>query len=373
MKNVILRSVPEGFELHKYYYLLPDIVARFDREYRHLFVNRTIEAVTGRKREEFLGKTNAELGMPAELVNVWHGLLGNIVKSKTKLEADFEFPAQDGVRFYHMVGNPEFDAEGEVVSVFVITRDLTEKKKIQEKLIQSVKQSSYQSVLSEFTHHLNNPLSVVSARLELLNRKKEEIRSAGIQDQIESIQMEIHRMRDLVTAMTKSTSSLAAYDIPQYSMMVSELIDAVLQMYGAQSQSASVEILKECAEDILIESGCGELVEAIGELVKNAMESSKAQSNPKVWIQSETSASDLKIEIIDSGSEVPFDLREKIFDPFFTTKGPAHRGLGLAIVKSRLQRLGGEVNYRRENGKNHFQILLPSFFVSSARSNISES
>ncbi len=363
MKEVLLRSAPVGYELHKYYDLLPDIVARFDREFRHLFVNQTIEAVTQRKREEFLGKTNAELGMPSELVKLWHDLLEKIFVTKAKQELDFEFPAKDGIRFFHMVGNPEFDSHGEVISVFVITRDLTEKKKLQEKLIQSVRQASYLSILSEFTHHLNNPMAVLVARLEILHREKATISSSKVVEQIEGIQSAVLRIKDLVSAM-KSSQLTESYSlhIPKYSMTISELIEAAIHLSCSDLTGESMNIQRQIQENFLLESGCTELVEAIGELFKNAMDSAATNRDLCIRVKSKTTSTHWFLEVEDNGKEIPNELREKIFDPFFTTKGPSHRGLGLSIVKSRVHSLGGEVSYLRENSENIFQIRLPMNF-----------
>ena len=49
----------------------PDILFRFDRELRHVFVNTAVEVATGRPKEAFLGKTNRELGMPDENCDQW--------------------------------------------------------------------------------------------------------------------------------------------------------------------------------------------------------------------------------------------------------------------------------------------------------------
>ncbi len=366
MKEVLLRSVPNGVGLHEYYDLLPDIVARFDRDFRHLFVNKIIESITGRKREEFLGKSNAELGMPRELVDLWHGMLEKILITKSKQEVEFEFPASDGNRYFHMVGNPEFDTNGEVLSIFIITRDNTEKKKLQEKLIVAVKQSSYESILREFTHHLNNPLAVVMARLELLEQKANANFTPAHLNQIQSIKKEVSRMRDLVSAMTRSSTAMGLLEIPKYSMMVSELIEAAIQLTEVSLGEQKQRIQIQSVNDYLIDSGCSELVETLAELLKNAMDSTHDRPAQAISVCTDIDGQNFHITVFDNGNEIPVGIREKIFDPFFTTKGPSHRGLGLSIVKSRIQRLGGEIYYRRENEMNQFQISLPKFFVSSA-------
>ena len=50
---------------------LPDVVARFDRDRRHLYVNPAVESATGLMPETFVGRTNEELGMPPENTAIW--------------------------------------------------------------------------------------------------------------------------------------------------------------------------------------------------------------------------------------------------------------------------------------------------------------
>ena len=49
----------------------PDGILRIDRNMRHLYVNPAIEAAFGLKAAAYLGKTKAELGFPAEMVQAW--------------------------------------------------------------------------------------------------------------------------------------------------------------------------------------------------------------------------------------------------------------------------------------------------------------
>jgi C4-dicarboxylate-specific signal transduction histidine kinase len=70
--------------------------------------------------------------------------------------------------------------------------------------------------------------------------------------------------------------------------------------------------------------------------------------------------SDLVISVQDSGSGVPFDLRERIWEPFFTTRQRG-TGLGLAIVRKRVQEIGGSASLElSQNGHGAlFQLRVP--------------
>jgi signal transduction histidine kinase len=57
------------------------------------------------------------------------------------------------------------------------------------------------------------------------------------------------------------------------------------------------------------------------------------------------------IEVADTGTGIPAEIRANVFDPFFTTK-PVGRGTGqgLAIVRSVVDRHNGQVEFETEMG-----------------------
>jgi PAS domain S-box-containing protein len=346
--------------LETYYDLLPDVVARFDREFRHLYVNRAIEPITGKKREDFFGKSNAELGMPTELVELWHGTFKKIFQNKNREEIDFAFPSANELRHFHMIGNPEFDENGNVESVLVVTRDLTEKKILQEKMIQAVRSSSYESIVTEFAHHVNNPLSIVMAKLEMVEALEEMKNTGGkLYQHFQTIKKEIDRINDLVLNMKRVTAASPALNLPKYSMKISEVIDAAVQMCAKMHLNGGVKIQIDYSEDTILKSGFSELLESILEILKNALESAQVSENPMVRIETKYQDSNFKVMILDSGKKIPDEVLEKVWLPFVSTKGPSRKGLGLTIAKSRILQLGGCIEYSRNHDMNQFKLMFP--------------
>ncbi|MCL1468494.1 PAS domain S-box protein [Argonema galeatum] len=106
----------------------PDIIARFDRELRHVYVNPVVEKATGIPRETFIGKTNAELGFSDEINACWQERLQHIFETGRESSLEFDFPSPSGIRYYQSRVVPEFALDGSVESLLSITRDLTEYK-----------------------------------------------------------------------------------------------------------------------------------------------------------------------------------------------------------------------------------------------------
>ncbi len=103
----------------------PDVIARFDRDMRYLFVSAEAERATGKRSVDIIGKTNAELGMPPELVALWSAQTKAVFASGAP--ASFQFPCRCNGETNHYEARlvPEFGADGNVESVLTVTRRTT--------------------------------------------------------------------------------------------------------------------------------------------------------------------------------------------------------------------------------------------------------
>ncbi|HEY9676340.1 MAG TPA: PAS domain S-box protein [Waterburya sp.] len=115
----------------------PDIIARIDKDLRHVYVNPAIEQATGMLPEALIGKTYLELGFPEAICNPWQQIHQNIFATGKPNFVEFDFPAPDGVRSYQSRLVPEFGGEGSVESILAITHDVTDYKRVEQALRQS--------------------------------------------------------------------------------------------------------------------------------------------------------------------------------------------------------------------------------------------
>ncbi|MEP6516866.1 PAS domain S-box protein [Microcoleus vaginatus] len=115
----------------------PDIISRIDAEFRYLYVSPSIELATGIPSEQFLGKTNAELGMPEDNYRVWHDSWRQVFATGSEQTIEFKFPTSYGIRWYQSRIVPEFAPDGSVETVLGITRDVTDYKQVEQALRES--------------------------------------------------------------------------------------------------------------------------------------------------------------------------------------------------------------------------------------------
>lgn len=101
------------------------------------------------------------------------------------------------------------------------------------------------------------------------------------------------------------------------------------------------------------------LVQVLTNLIENAGHA----AGPQGWVEISTQRANgrFTIEVVDSGSGVPIELRDRIFEPFFTTKPPGvGTGLGLSISRAIVHHHGGVLEIREREGRALFAIELPA-------------
>ncbi len=127
---------------------LPDIVMRFDRDGRHLFVSENVGSVVDLKAAEFIGKTHQELGFPEDQCRFWEEAVQKVCDSGKPFETEFVFDGKSGPVTYNWRLVPERHTSGKVLSVLSISRDITT-----QRLAEQNYQMLFQEMLDGFALH----------------------------------------------------------------------------------------------------------------------------------------------------------------------------------------------------------------------------
>jgi diguanylate cyclase (GGDEF)-like protein/PAS domain S-box-containing protein len=110
----------------------PDPMARMDRELRYTYVNPASTALAGLAAEDFIGRTSSELGFPEDYTRGWEAALRRVLETGEPADVERNLVLAGTRRFLESRIVPEFDESGAVCSVLVVSRDLTERKRIEE-------------------------------------------------------------------------------------------------------------------------------------------------------------------------------------------------------------------------------------------------
>ena len=90
---------------------IPDVIARFDRSMRYLYVNPAVEQADPERPVHLrIGRSQVEIDEPSALADLWRSAYRTIFETGERIEREFEFPAPDGPRHFVLRLVPEFGA-----------------------------------------------------------------------------------------------------------------------------------------------------------------------------------------------------------------------------------------------------------------------
>jgi two-component system, cell cycle sensor histidine kinase and response regulator CckA len=113
---------------------LPDVIRRLDLDGRHLFVSKNACEFFDSAADQFIGRTNRELGFSDEFCRMWDEGIREVVATGQPYERQYVFEGKQGPRSFDWRLVPEFDGAGEVKGVISINRDITERRRNAEAL-----------------------------------------------------------------------------------------------------------------------------------------------------------------------------------------------------------------------------------------------
>ena len=106
-----------------------DFIARFDRDYRCLYVNKSVSRCFPLNQEDFIGKKCGELGFPEEKVNILERSFRKVFETGESESLELEIDYGKVSNYFDWRIYPEFNTEGKVKTIVTISREITESKK----------------------------------------------------------------------------------------------------------------------------------------------------------------------------------------------------------------------------------------------------
>jgi len=356
--NALLQSVFEG---------TGDGIFIKDRQGRCIIANRKFAELCGLKVDEVVGKTTAEL-VDEVSARALTELDQMVMATGVGKSIEHELMLKDGVHSFLTTKSPRFAANGEIVGVIGVVRDVTEYQRIEERLRQSQKMEAIGTLAGGVAHDFNNLLMVISGYSSVLAEAlATDAKLRGHVDQIlKAGERAASLTRQLLAFSRKQTIQATPLSMNQIITGIEKLLHRLI--------GEDIRVVTRLAPDLgTVMADAGQMEQVILNLAVNARDAMPKggelifETRNVNLGDSIADANNLKpgryIEFVvsDSGTGMDLSVKTRLFEPFFTTKPTGKgTGLGLSTVYGILNQANGHISFTSQPGRGTtFRIFLP--------------
>lgn len=318
------------------------------------FLNPVAAQLLGVDHEQVIGQPLMDV-MPTWKDASFCASLPSLLDSQTTFEeTDFDVPGPNGGRLRVYAAHVPGDDGGKARGVLLGIIENTEVATLERRLHRAEYQASIGKLARGIAHELNSPLDGVLRYTHLALEHLTE--DSPVREYLVHIKEGLDRMVRAVKAFLEFSRQVTT-PVTRVAHL-NKLIDDTLLLVAHRAKFQQVQIVKQYDPTLpaVLDGG---LQHAILNLVKNAFDAMPRGGT--LTISTRYSEGHVDVDVEDTGSGIPDEMRSRIFEPFFSTK-PIHRGsgLGLIIAKEVVERSGGTIEYSSRSGVGTtFRIHVP--------------
>jgi len=365
--------VSPGFQVYLFDFLLDNIPDRIyfkDRESRFLRVSRAMLELFGvGDSTEVVGKTDfdfftAEHAEPAfkdeqEVIRSGRPMVGKEEKETLP----------DGrITWAITTKMPLRDPNGRIIGTCGISRDISERKKLEEQLLRSQRLESIGTLASGVAHDLNNILAPIMLSVPLIR--------GGLEPELQNLATVIEKsaqrgadiIKQVLTFAKGAEGERALLDPKYLTEEVAEITSQTFPkpiriIHQAEKNAWKVSVDATQIHQVLLNL-CVNARDAMpnGGALTIRVQNAELDAHYAAMVPDAKAGRYVMFSIQDTGTGIPPEICGKIFDPFFTTKEVGKgTGLGLSTVRGIVKSHGGFVSVYSEAGRGTtFKVYLPA-------------
>lgn len=339
-----------------------DIIFRVDRKGNFLSMNNYGYNFFKRRPEDILQHNLTEL-FPAECAEIQMKSIEDVFEDNVSRHLICPVFMDGGEYWLSTNFSGLLDETEKVTSILGISRDITERRKMEEQMYHTEKLASLGTMAAGVAHEINNPLAIILGFTEMLAEK------VPTDSEFYEILKTMEKQGLNAQRIVSNLLSFARFAEPkEEEININQSIEAVLTVEGNTLKLNNISVQRDMAESLqTVKGDPGELQQVFFNVISNAISAMKEGGLLKIVTSSLDSGRNVEIRISDTGSGIKREHRPKIFDPFFTTKRVGEgTGLGLAISYALVSKHGGTITFEtkteeesKETGTT-FIVTLPA-------------
>jgi len=357
----------------------PDMYHIVNRSGFILSCNRTEATHLGYSKEELIGDSILKL-YPKSYHEEALELLRQMFEEDYEAKGLEEQMVTKGSELINVSVNTSivYDEEGKAALVRWVARDITERKKLESKILHAQRIDSIGNLAGGVAHDFNNILTSILGSTAIMKRKMK----TGDQ---------WYRFTDIIENAARRGASLTRQlltfarknPVLFRPLLLNDVVSATLHLFS-RSTDKTIALETNLAADAGVVNGDeGQLQQALLNLLINARDAmpeggkiSISTDRMSVDYEKKTDMGEMRagryvsVSVRDTGIGMDAETRHRIFEPFFTTKDQGKgTGLGLSVVYGVVNDHNGFITVQSEPGKgSDFKIFLPLLDVKDSQS-----
>jgi len=287
----------------------------------------------------YIGRKLEEL-FPREDVEFIRKKIETVLEKRSSIS--YENTLRAGGRKLHLNTKliPIRDDEGNIHYVLGISRDVTQKMEVDQKIYNTEKLASIGTLAAGVAHEINNPLGIILGFTDLLMERFPE--GSPEKEDLKIIDYNANHAKKVVENLlgfARVTEGL------EENVDLKQAIDTVLSIVKNTLLTKKIELVSEVQPDLpRVRGDAREIQQVIFNLINNSVAAMEGGGTIKITAVSNSEFVHMKVS--DNGKGIPDKIKPRIFDPFFTTKKVGEgTGLGLSLCYGILKKYGGRITF----------------------------
>jgi PAS domain S-box-containing protein len=231
----------------------------------------------------------------------------------------------------------------------LLIEDITERVGLERSARQAEKMAAVGTLAAGVAHELNNPIGIISSRIELMQLDAE---SQPLPDEFRKDLAVLHRHAQRVARIVQGLLSFAHQaPIEQGAVDLNRVVEETLLLIEKQIAKEEITVTRRLTPALpAVWGDANALQQVLMNLMTNARDALGVRGEIVITTGREAGPPEgVRLTVRDSGPGIPREILVKIFDPFFTTK-PSGTGLGLSISYGIVRDHQGTIEVQSEPG-----------------------
>jgi len=235
---------------------------------------------------------------------------------------------------------------GEPGAAILLFEDQTEKRRLQEQLLQSEKMSAIGQLIAGVAHDLNNPLASVVGFSDLLGE------AADVPPRLAEPLAVIRQEAERASAIVRNLLSFARrQEGERHLQSIRPILESTNQLLKNQLMAARIELTLTFEPGLPeVEVHANQIKQVFVNIINNAAQaiaSTRGKTGVgggRIDIVTRCEPDGLSVNVSDNGPGIPQAVAQRVFEPFFSTKSEGEgTGLGLSISQGIVKEHGGNI------------------------------